>query len=305
MESIPNFSDIKISTETIIAVSNLTFDLNLLYNYLHVTDYVVVKRKRGRKKKVEFIDPNKHVKPGSIISVQSKTNVRGAVLKKKKESKTYFLNSITVILMIDEGKMINTKISKNGKFQITGCKDNNHFIQCIKYIYEHIRVSERQIGEKICELKPNSEYSYPRIIFNIVMKNIDFKVGFSIQRDKLDTFISVNTDFHSHYEGSITTGVNIKIKSKTPYDTTLNCLEIIDEKTFTHSYVKYKEYLELLDDKEKTKEMKKEKYHTFLVFCSGSIIQSGSGPEMENVYNDFMKILLNNRSKFEEKLELE
>lgn len=305
METIPKFSDIKISTETIIAISNLTFDLNLLYNYLPVTEYIVVKRKRGRKKKVEVINPNKHILPGSIISVQSKTNVRGAVLKKKKESKTYFLNSITVILMIEQGKMINTKISKNGKFQITGCKDNNHFIQCIQYLYNHIRNSERQIGEKICVLKPNSAYSYPRIIFNIVMKNIDFKVGFSIQRDKLDTFISVNTDFHSHYEGSITTGVNIKIKSKNPYDKNLNCLEIIDENTFNHTFVDYGDYLELLEDKEKNKEMKKEKYHTFLVFCSGSIIQSGSGPEMENVYNDFMKILLSNRQHFEEKLEVE
>ena len=303
MDSILNFSDIKISTETIIAVSNLTFDLNLLYNYLPVTDYVVVKRKRGRKKKVETVNPNEHIKNGAIISVQNKTNVRGAVLKKKKESKTYFLNSITVILVIEKGKIINTKISKNGKFQITGCKDTSHFLKAIQYIYKHIKDSERQIGETICSLKPDSQYSHPKIIFNIVMKNIDFKVGFSIQRDKLDTFISVNTNFHSHYEGSITTGVNIKIKSKTPYDKQLECLDIVND-NFICSRVDYSEYLSLLEEKEKLKEIKKEKYHTFLVFCSGSIIQSGSGPEMENVYNDFMKILMTNREHFEEKLDV-
>ena len=133
---IPEFSKIKISTETIIAVSNLVFDLNNLYNYLPIVEYVVVKRKRGRKKKVEIIDPNKDVPVGSIISVQNKTNVRGAVLKKKKESKTYFLNSITIIVMLEHGKMINTKISKNGKFQITGCKSNDHFINCVRYVYD-------------------------------------------------------------------------------------------------------------------------------------------------------------------------
>lgn len=298
--TIPDFSSIKISTETIIAVSNLTFDLNLLYNYLPVTDYVVVKRKRGRKKKTEVLDPNRFIPAGSIISVQNKTNVRGAVIKKKKESKTYFLNSITVIIVLEEGKMINVKISKNGKFQITGCKENRHFLKCVEYIYSHVKNSERQIGEPICGLK-NSD-TYPRVIFNVVMKNIDFKAGFSIQRDKLDTFISVNTDFTSHYEGSITTGVNIKIKSKRPYDSKLNCLELFNDGTNNVSMVDYSEYLLFLDDKEKKKEMKKEKYHTFLVFCSGSIIQSGSGPDMENVYKEFMSILIQNRKHFEEKL---
>lgn len=299
--TIPAFSKIKISTETIIAVSNVTFDLNLLYNYLPLTEYVVVKRKRGRKKKIEVIDPNRDIPAGSIISVQNKTNVRGAVIKKKKESKTYFLNSITVIMVLEDGKMINTKISKNGKFQITGCKDNNHFLSCVNHIYKHIMESEAQIGENICTPKNREEKQF-RAVFNIVMKNIDFKIGFSIQRDKLDTFISVNTDFHSHYEGSITTGVNIKIKSQHPYDPMLNCLEIFPDGETKYSMVEYKKYLEFLDDKEKKKESKKVKYHTFLVFCSGSIIQSGSGPDMENVYKEFMTVLLSNKQHFEEKL---
>jgi len=77
--SIPEFSTIKISTETIIAVSNLVFDLNNLYNYLPVVEYIVVKRKRGRKKKTEIVDPNKDIPVGSIISVQNKTNVQIAL----------------------------------------------------------------------------------------------------------------------------------------------------------------------------------------------------------------------------------
>jgi len=297
---IPEFSKIKISTETIIAVSSLVFDLNNLYNYLPVVDYIVVKRKRGRKKKTEVIDPNKDIPVGSIISVQNKTNVRGATLKKKKESKTYFLNSITVIVMLENGKMINAKISKYGKFQITGCKSNEHFINCIRYIYKNIKDAESYIGEKICTLK-NGE-THPRMIFNIVMKNIDFKVGFSIQRDDYDTFMSVNTEFTSHYEGSITTGVNVKIKSENPYEPNLTQLIINEDNTHHISLVPYANYLQFLDEKERKKEAKKVKFHTFLVFCSGSIIQSGSGCDMEKVYKQFMRILLKNRSKFEEKL---
>jgi TATA-box binding protein (TBP) (component of TFIID and TFIIIB) len=301
INTIPEFSEIKISTETIIAVSNITFDLNLLYNYIPITEYIVVKRKRGRKKKTEMIDPNKDIPVGSIISVQNKTNVRGAVVKKKKESKTYFLNSVTVIIVLEEGKMVNAKISKNGKFQITGCKNNSHFLKCVEYIYGHIKDSQEQTGEKIYT-KKNPEDKDIRFVFNIVMKNIDFKIGFSIQRDKLDTFISMGTEFTSHYEGSITTGVNIKIKSKCPYDKMLNCLAISPNDEIRTSMVEYKEYLTFLDEKEKKKEKKKEKYHTFLVFCSGSIIQSGSGPDMEHVYKEFINVLMNNRSHFEEKL---
>jgi len=300
VEAIPEFSDIKISTQTIIAVSNLVFDLNLLYNYLPVTEYTVVKRKRGRKKKVEIVDPNKNIPVGSIISVQNKTNVRGAVLKKKKESKTYFLNSVTVIVTLEDDKMINVKVSKYGKFQITGCKKKEHFINCIRYIFANVKKAESYIGEKIYTMKNNE--AEPRMVFNIVMKNIDFKVGFSIQRDKLDTFMSMNTDFTSHYEGSITTGVNIKLQSEHPYEPNLNQLIIKTDSEYEIVSVPYSEYLSFLDEKELKKEMKKVKFHTFLVFCSGSIIQSGSGPDMEKVYKKFMKTLLGNRKQFEEKL---
>ncbi len=293
------FEDIKISTETIIACSNLYFDLNLLYTYLPITDYSVIKRKRGRKKKDTSVDPNLNVPQGSIISVQNKTNVRGVILKKKL-SQTYFLNSITVIVVLENQKLINTKISKNGKFQITGCKDNKHFLNCVKNIYHHIRETEIQIGEKICRFK-SEKSTVPRIIFNVVMKNIDFKAGFPIQRDLLDTFINMNTNFNSYYEGSITTGVNIKIKSEKHYDSMLDCLEI-EDKEIKHSMVEFEEYLNLLDEKERKKELKKVKYFTFLVFCSGSTILSGSGPDMKKIYENFMKILLLNRDKFEEKL---
>jgi len=295
-----SFSNIKISTQTIIALSNMTFDLTPIYKYLPVTDYVVVKRKRGRKRRVEVVNPNRDVPAGSIISVQNKTNIRGITIKKQKESKTYFLNSLTLVVVLESGKLINVKITKNGKFQITGCKNDSHFMKCVEYVYKNIIESERVTGEKLFSFKDGS--TTPKIIFNIVMKNIDFKLGFSIEREKLDTFISQYTNFTSYYDGSITTGVNIKIKSGTPYDSRLKCIELMQDNSIKSYMVDYSEYFNLLDDKEQKKEQKKKKYHTFLVFCSGSVIQSGSGPEMEIVYNDFMNILLENQPQFEERL---
>lgn len=297
---IPDFNSIKVSTKTIIAVSNLTFNLSLLYNYLPITEYTVVKRKRGRKKKTEVIDPNKDIPAGSIISLQNKNNIRGVIVKKKKESKTYFLNSLTVIIVLEGGKIINIKISQNGKFQITGCKDNKHFLDAITFIYRHIKEAEEQIGEKMCFFK--ADETIPKVIFNIVMKNIDFKIGFSIQREKLDTFINDRTNFYSSFEGSVNTGVNIKIESKKPYDDHLDCLEIISPTEVKFGLTPYSEYVKYLDEKEKKKEKKKEKYHTFLVFCSGSVIMSSSGILMEPVYKELVGILLENRQHFEEKI---
>ena len=212
----PVFSDIKVSTQTIIAVSNFSFNLSNLYNYLPIVSYTIIKRKRGRKKNVVVLNPNINLPVGSIISVQNKTNVRGVSLRKKKDSKTYFLNSVTIICAVEDGKLINGKLSENGKWQITGCKTEAHFLSFVKYVYENIKKAEEYSGEKLYSLK--NEETSPRVIFNIVMKNMDSKVGFSIQRDKLDTFMNMNTEFTSYFEGSITTGVNIKLPSKNPYE---------------------------------------------------------------------------------------
>ena len=44
----------------------------------------------------------------------------------------------------------------------------------------------------------------------------------------------------------------------------------------------------------------KSKYHTFLVFYSGSVILSSSGPETEMVYNKFINIIKDNMEHLKE-----
>ena len=46
------------------------------------------------------------------------------------------------------------------------------------------------------------------------------------------------------------------------------------------------------------KKLQKDKYHTFLVFYSGSVILSSSGPDTEEVYNQFVRIIQENRELF-------
>lgn len=50
----PEFDDIVVSTKTFIVKTNLVMDLKKLFDFLPVTDYVMLPKKRGRKKKGEF-----------------------------------------------------------------------------------------------------------------------------------------------------------------------------------------------------------------------------------------------------------
>jgi len=49
------------------------------------------------------------------------------------------------------------------------------------------------------------------------------------------------------------------------------------------------------------KKLNKDKYHTFLVFYSGSVILSSSGPDTEDVYNEFVKIIRDHTDLFHDK----
>ena len=58
----PKFNDIKVSTKTFIVMTNLTLNITELFEYLPITEYYVVPKRRGRKKKNE--NKTQHIHPG-------------------------------------------------------------------------------------------------------------------------------------------------------------------------------------------------------------------------------------------------
>ena len=73
------FSELKASTNTVIVYTNLLFDNKLIFNKIHYNSCTYkLKKNRIDKKSVE-------APYGSIISVQSKTLIRGLLLKKSKK----------------------------------------------------------------------------------------------------------------------------------------------------------------------------------------------------------------------------
>ena len=67
-------------------------------------------------------------------------------------------------------KKINFKVSRNGKFQMTGCKKSIQAEECIKFFWFYIKDSD------IYQLKMNE--ANPIAIFVPVMRNIDFSLNF-------------------------------------------------------------------------------------------------------------------------------
>jgi hypothetical protein len=111
--TIKKFEEIAISTKTVIGISNLKINLEKFYNYMPITDYTPPQKKRGRKRRIQIETTSNNIPFGSIISIQRKKEVRGAILKTKKKTsdrsdeeytprkgteKDYFLHSVSLYL---------------------------------------------------------------------------------------------------------------------------------------------------------------------------------------------------------------
>lgn len=297
-----DFDDITVSTKTFIVKTNLVIDLKKLYDFLPVTDYVQAPKKRGRKKKIAYEEQNKDIINGSIITLKYENQIKGVDLKirksKKKKSK-WFRNSFTVVIIID-CKPINFKICQNGMFQITGAKFDSQAEDCIKYIWS-------LIFDQSGSIYNYSKGSFLEAIFIPAMRNIDFSLGFHVDREKLTRYMNSQTEFHSLLETSFGyTGVNIKFPIKDDIrDMKLNKLSFRDNSNPTMSSMSYGEYLHELTEKEQQKKLKKNRYTTFLVFHSGKVIVSSITAEVTKpAYNYFHDIIRRCRHEIEEKLDV-
>ena len=291
-----SFDKIVISTETIIAKTNWKVDILALFNHLPITYYKVIPKKRGRKSKDEKKEEKSDdLQDGQIITLKIGNKIRGVNLKEKKNAKRFFRNSLTIVMFLDN-KFINFKVSKNGKFQFTGCKNEMHSQRSMEFIYEYTKNSS-----KIIQIDGDQS----EIIFITVMTNINFNLGFCINRENLDEYINSKTKYYSLLETSFGyTGVNIKIMldninnipiHKIVYNNDTDEWDKID--------FNYSKYIDTLDEKEKKKEMSKVRYNTFLVFQSGNVILSSPHKEcMRHTYHEFMEIIDKCKDRIEEKI---
>lgn len=287
---LPDFDSIPVSTKTFVVMTNIKIDLEKIFSFLPVTKYIVVPKKRGRRKTISEVDPNKDIPSGSIITLEFEDEIRGVDLKKKKNRSkkkgNHFRNSVSTVMIIDN-KKVNFKITRNGKFQMTGCKFDIHAEKCVNYIWKYIK-----------EIKSiyNFENNEKQLaaLFIPAMRNIDFGLGFNVDRQKLDEYFNIKTPYNSLLEASFGyTGVNIKIPLKKSI-LDLKIKKLIDKngEWGRVEWLTYLDYLNLLPGKEKDKKVKKDRHNTFLVFHSGKIIMSGIHSDyMKDTYYEFVDII--------------
>ncbi len=299
----PEFDRIPVSTKTVIGLSNAVYDISRLFNMLPVAPYTVIPKKRGRRSHKNIEDPNKDLPSGSIITLKFFEKVKGVDLKKpkKKGSNRYFRNALSVVIKVDD-KLVNFKLSANGKFQMTGIKKHEHAVKCIKHLWDHILNLD---DHTLYTLK---EKEHVRVIIKTVMTNIDFSLGFEVNRENLDCYFNESTNYGSLLETSFGyTGCNIKMPIEGGGSSIYESLETIvldiSKTEWSTETTTYEEYLDILSPSDKTKELNKVKHNTFLVFHSGNVILSGATRKsMEPAYNEFLKIIKDIKPEIEERL---
>lgn len=280
MES-PSFDSFQVSTKTFIVYTNLVLKIEDIFQkqVLPITPFIVIKKRRGRKKKVQEEDPNRNISEGSIIRVQYMKDHHGVILKAK-SSGGYFRNSMTVDIIIDD-KRLNFKATRNGKFQITGCKNDQQAEKTVLFFWSYIK--DRK---DVYELK---DVDYLKVYYDPVMYNIDFSLGFQVNRENLDIFINTRTPYTSLLETTFGyTGVNIKLPVSTAFDKlSIKCKEYFPNETFKTTYITYDKFLEQNMPKDEIV-----KYNTFLVFQSGKVIMSGKAAVfMESAFYEFQRLI--------------
>lgn len=212
-----------------------------------------------------------------------------------------FLNQLTIAISIGH-VILNIMMFKNG-FKIAGCKENDDAI-CVSMILWKEYIAPILGGiPKFNIVEENDIYSsYPQFLFKLVMMNLDFKLGFPIDRSKLNCLMNktIYSDkvYMSEYESTSHSNVNIAMKKKKTDSFYFDCMVIPTnpDGCAEEFFIKRKR-----NTFKTPKNNSKCKHTTFIVFSSSKIILSGKYEgNMKECYDFFIKEALKHREYIEE-----
>lgn len=312
---IPDFDNVKPSTMTVIIHTNIIADIPNFMTYMPITDWPEI-NPTSESEETPVDDFSQYIPSGSIVSMICGNHVRGVTFKKRDANSSKYFNTSACIVMIIDHKRVNAKISNRGRIQMTGCPSVEIATQCVKYLYALMIEAEEWTGKTIFAYRigkepdnvkkpvPTSTDPPPEgfvSIFCTALVNKSIYLGYNVRRDKLSSFINMNTNFRSVYESTIaSTSVNIKIKNEKQYLDCLPRLTITPNGECVNDTENFEEFVKTLPSRLQKAMTTKDAYHTFFVFSTGAVMQSGRGPQMDKVYNDFIGLLASNRRDFED-----
>jgi len=275
------FEDLKVSTRTIIATASVQFDITQIFNEAPLISKIFSFHGQNHKISIERMSYKNKIRDKNSKEVLFNIGTQKS-----------FRNALNVIMMLDDNKKVNFKVSKNGKFQITGCREIDHAKLCTFSFMEIIAGACPEYMETTSEL-----FS---IHYEVVMTNVDCGTGYCINRQSLDKIINSTTSYNSLLETSFGyTGVNIKFPVEKDWiNMDIPSIEWILTKPETLE-LKNAPLSQVAPDRKY-----KKKYNTFLVFHSGRFIMSGMKEEtMGDDYHRFINILHNNENQIKEILD--
>jgi hypothetical protein len=265
------FNDIKVSTQTFTVKTNVCFTATLEQIF-------------------ELITPTQY-----LITIRYKQTTKGVVppVKKKNKnpsSKKNFLNCISMVILLD--KKINVKIFKNGVFQLTGCKTLNHAKESVHIIFKYINT---EIFTDLFETPADEDII---CYFKSAMRNIDFSLGYKINREELAQQLHLNTTLNI----PPITCTNMGVKIKLPINLgTLPVYKMILSEYPVHTTVKYSECFDYLMGKPTTEEERSYKMNKFIsiaIFQNGKITFSCADKIFQEQYYNWFNDIMENIKPF-------
>ena len=200
----------------------------------------------------------------------------------------YFLNQTPIVISLGS-KLFNVMMF-DSTLGIQGCKKVEDAMEVVMILWEEYIL---KIPNSY-SLLDDGVYHQPLFIFSESMTNVKYKLGFYIDREKINSLMNKpkynNYIYMSQFEATGHTGVNVKMYSNKPDNMKYKTL-VYNEDHFETVYVKNNVY-----DKKK-----KKRFNTFIVFSSSEIILSGKYYEsMKESYNFFNSIIEKNKDQIKE-----
>lgn len=283
----PEFEKLSISTITCIISTNAQIDLDELFNRLEITPIREIKQKL--KKREEYDEKIRDLRVGSIVSIKYRGNMKGTSLKPSKNKKTqFFKNSICIVMMLD--KLINFKISSNGKFQVTGCLNIDHPKQLVKVMFD------KMVNGVTFHTKDNEPL---KVVIEPVMYNLSFQLNnIYIDRTELDKlcrsddnkFISIyyaNDDLFDQIQ-------TLKRNFEKNPDLVFPLLTLCKDGSWVEDNVTLEYYNNNIKNITSKSIKKKDRIYrvSLMVHGKGKVIMSGFGlKHMKIVYNEFIEFV--------------
>lgn len=192
-----------------------------------------------------------------------------------KPPKRGFRNAITLIVNCGD-KNVNVKVCASGNMQLTGCKGMHHAQSAVRHVYRCMRESMQLEGEQFtARIHP-------------VMTNYDIRLGYTVNRKRLDEILNDQTGMLSMVEISFGyPGVICKMPVDDETVVDVHVLHLLEPSgVWTHSV--------------EHDRAAQGKFTTFMVFQSGAVIASGQCSATIQPHVDaFMRVVNQHRASIQ------